>query len=918
MSNLSIGDGNTFGGASPEFELQPLGSMVGERFEIVRHIGRGGMGAVYECRDTVLGRHVAVKRMTQAHSETSAERFRREATAVAQLRHSGIVGIYDFGTDERGKYIVMELLKGEDLGALVSRTGRLSEDRVREIAIQAGEALEYAHSKGVVHRDIKPSNLFLCEDGQVRILDFGLARASMGDSEAMLSQVGVGMGTANFVAPEQEADATKADARSDQYSFGMTLYFLCTGRRPRMLKPQELPESVRAVVLRMLEDDPDARFPNVADAVKSLSPTPNHSTKATAGEAGTFELPAARPNDPPEIRQLRRLAEQGDVGAIAEMADLYDRGDGAFDDLQLALEEATKYYRIAFERGSLRGKAGYGRAILLGLGAPQDKARAIELLTEAADAGDSLAQRVLGDSYARGFGVRQDPKAAFHWYKLSSENGLRSGQCDHAVCLLEGFGCQQNIQDGVRLLRLSANQGYSLAMVKLGELYEDGLGVPQDHRLSAQWFRKAAEKKDPEGAWKLAIKLEYGDGVDKDPSEALHWYEVSAKARSAHGTFLLGCAYAEGVGTSVDSRRALQLFENAIELGSSQAIQALAQLYWLGAESIQQDEKKAIALLREHARKGNAISSAALGAYLLLGGRSVQANPKEAVTFLKQAVDSGDSTSAYQLGLCYLNGNGVQKNRSTALRFFRKGSENGHAESKFMLAQTLSAEADAHKHRKEILALLEETQEIFPEARLMKAELSESEDPEHAASVYEELAQIEDNEAVANAARKHLARLEEDRSLPDSPPVRADAPTAYTLQLPQLSVADLAGRAQVAKSKSKEMHNRAEVLEEESLQLAHAASESDGSIWKWGCGTAFFVLGTLGGIRAMFDGEGASMFFACGAIAAFCFYQTKRMMKEKDEFLQNSVTLHQQAEEMAAESARYQQIADESENQALG
>lgn len=270
MTYDSIGDQNTFlPGATPRAPALTPGTVIGGRFEVVRLLGRGGMGEVHLCRHLKLNREVAVKRLLSegALHDTALERFRREAQSVAQLSHANIVTLYDYDVDETGPYLVMELLHGEDLTAHVRGKGPLPSEEVRRIGLQLIDALEYAHARQIIHRDIKPSNVFVQVGGQIKVLDFGLARSA---GDASLSIIGGGLGTADYVAPEQADDATKADTRSDQFSLGATLYFLLTGKSPRVVRERDIPEVWRELVLRMLEQEPGERYGNLGEVRAEL------------------------------------------------------------------------------------------------------------------------------------------------------------------------------------------------------------------------------------------------------------------------------------------------------------------------------------------------------------------------------------------------------------------------------------------------------------------------------------------------------------------------------------------------------------------------------------------------------------------------------------------------------------------------
>ena len=216
--------------AHPTSERSLLGSSLVARYELRAVLGRGGMGEVYEAVDRQLNRTVAVKilRPELAADRRFPARFRREARTVAGLSHPGIVAVYDVGEDDGNTFIVMELVAGRTVGDLIESESPLDPGRVARIGMSAAQALAHAHSRGVVHRDVAPGNLMVTSGDEVKVLDFGIARAARG---SVRPSSGTTRGTVAYVAPEQLSGNTP-DHRADIYGLGAVLYELATGRAP--------------------------------------------------------------------------------------------------------------------------------------------------------------------------------------------------------------------------------------------------------------------------------------------------------------------------------------------------------------------------------------------------------------------------------------------------------------------------------------------------------------------------------------------------------------------------------------------------------------------------------------------------------------------------------------------------------------
>jgi tRNA A-37 threonylcarbamoyl transferase component Bud32 len=268
------------------------------QLDFTEFIGQGGMGAVYKARQTKLDRTVAVKILPAewGRDPAFAERFAREARALARLSHPHIVAVHDFGEAGGLFYLVMEFVDGVNLRQLLE-CGRLQPEQALQIVPQICEALQYAHEEGIVHRDIKPENILLDRRGQVKIADFGLAKL-MRPSAAEFTLTGTRqvMGTLNYMAPEQRTRPQDVDHRADIYSLGVVLYEMLTGQLPlgRFPAPSDqvsVDQRLDEVVFHALDQDPAKRYQRVSEikmdveAIAGMAPAPVPSGSARAKPA---------------------------------------------------------------------------------------------------------------------------------------------------------------------------------------------------------------------------------------------------------------------------------------------------------------------------------------------------------------------------------------------------------------------------------------------------------------------------------------------------------------------------------------------------------------------------------------------------------------------------------------------------------
>src|SRR6266540_2934545 len=289
------------------------------RYEVGPLLGVGGMAEVYEGHDRLLARRVAIKVLLAqyAHDPAFLARFRREAQAAASLSHPNIVAVFDTGSQDDIWFIVMEYVAGRTLRDVINAEGPVHPARAAEICADVASGLAGAHARGVVHRDVKPGNVMLTTDGKVKVMDFGIARASAAPS---ITQTAAVVGTAQYIAPEQ-AQGLEADARSDVYALGCCLYEMVTGQvpftgptpvaiayrhvredptPPRALNP-DVPVPLEQVCLKAMAKRPEDRYQTAAEMQRDLErvragepvtvagPLPSQQTTQAIGAAGYGE-----------------------------------------------------------------------------------------------------------------------------------------------------------------------------------------------------------------------------------------------------------------------------------------------------------------------------------------------------------------------------------------------------------------------------------------------------------------------------------------------------------------------------------------------------------------------------------------------------------------------------------------------------
>jgi hypothetical protein len=479
------------------------------KYRILERIGRGGMGTVYKAHDPVLDRLVALK-VISSEAEVTDElktRFYREAQACARLNHPNVVVVHDLGEDQGRLFIVMEFLDGEELKVLISQRRSVPLEDKLALMVQVCDGLHYAHQNGIIHRDVKPGNIFVLRNGQVKILDFGIARLATSDSG--LTRTGLIMGTLRYMSPEQARG--RVDQRSDQFSAGAVFYELLTFRpafdaddpmetleKLRSEDPPALaqvdpsiPADLATTIERALRKDPGQRFPDLGQMRAKLEQVRRKLTDETertqAHVRGLID----------QLRELQRRLQTSAGGSPEdETVPVLDErvGMGDLRALERQLTEQIAALRARVEQSEAVQPALTRADQLLAQG---DLAAAIREFEQA------LEQRP--DHPTAQEGLRRARAQQAEVERLLAEAKAAQGQSDHARCL----------QLLTQLAGLSAAAAAAPAAAQLRQAAENAQraqAAAEQARGSMQAARRAAEEAD---AARLAATI---------------WTEAEAKA----------------------------------------------------------------------------------------------------------------------------------------------------------------------------------------------------------------------------------------------------------------------------------------------------------------------------------------------------------------------------------------------------
>jgi serine/threonine-protein kinase len=630
--------------------IKKLKEALGKHYELQELIGRGGFAEVFKVRDQWLKRDLALKaiRPDLVVSETLMARFRREAEAVANLRHPHIVPIYDIGEADGIMYILMPLIKGESLKALLVRDGRRPIQEARRILLEAAGALGSAHEAGIVHRDIKPENIMLeGKSRRVLVMDFGIAKVMDSAWDSSLTSTGTIVGTPHYMSPEQASGDPHLDHRTDMYSLAVVGYHMLTGSVPfegestrailfkqmmesprsmRELVP-EVPEGLMAAVSKGMAKEPADRYPDIEAFSAALD----------AAAEIVVNPPAAVAAAAPPARKQRRvplmLVGAGSLATVAIAVTLLRNGSAAEPpktDTTAVSSVATAPGTLGVPLGGITGSADSAAVT------PPPPPAPTPATPPAATAADRrrTPTRTTGTNTPGGRTAATPPAPAPASRTTASCQATASGD---------------DRDTAFRLCTDEAQKGNVVSQRLLAGLY-DRSQVPGHDAEAVTWYRKAADAGDLPSLFRLGQLLHLGKGVPQNALDATAKIKAAAEADYQPAFMTLGERYEVGLGVP---RRS----DNN------------AYIWYLKA-----------------AEKGEVAAQAKVGDWLTRG-KGIDKDEAAGVTWLQRAADRGNRDAQYGLGMAMIRGRGTPRSDSLGFTWVKKAAEQGHVEAQKEVAK---------------------------------------------------------------------------------------------------------------------------------------------------------------------------------------------------------------------------------------
>jgi tRNA A-37 threonylcarbamoyl transferase component Bud32 len=695
----------------PTPEPAPPISEIAHQFpqlEVLECLGRGGMGVVYKARQPRLNRFVALKILAREKEKDPrfAERFTREAQALARLNHPNIVAVYDFGETNGLYYLLMEFVDGMSLRQLL-QTRKLAPEEALVIVPSICEALQYAHQQGIVHRDIKPENILLDKQGRVKIADFGIAKLLGADGrvQSLTGEQGV-VGTPHYMAPEQVERPSVVDHRADIFSLGVVFYEMLTGELPlgkfappsRMVK---MDVRLDEVVLHALEKAPELRYQQASQVkadVETIAMTEGGGGKsepqrpAVAPSAGASAVESA-------WRQVKGPGTGLVVTAVLNwvaipllsliaLAVVAFKGPHHFAPVVIVPLAALVLSSIILVAGLMMKRlAGYGLAIAGAILAILVTPGNLIGLPIGIWALVVLSRREVREAFGKGLPMPGQPSHGGGAWKvvavIVAAVMLFLAIPVGAMLVAIGLPAFVKARDRARQVRVQIEQQAPTFLVR-GTVTDAVTGGPISGARVDDNAYGARPNRPPQQAWT----------DDQGHYELRTWYEEHTLAASAPGyETKLSTQHPSFVQQDGPAQMDFQLqpAESGATNLSPAEIQALEKTVSRGSEAWSNgDYSKALALLLPAALKGNPVAQHRIGVMYVLG-QGVGEDLAEATRWFRKAADQGQGESQYSLGLRYQLGQSVAQDNKEAARWFKRAADQGIGAAAAALARQYTA-----------------------------------------------------------------------------------------------------------------------------------------------------------------------------------------------------------------------------------
>ncbi len=696
-------------------------SFAAGRYQVTAFDHASGAKRVYLANDSRLGRKVSISVIsTRGLSDDARAQVMQVARAAARLAgHPHIAGVYEAGEEDGLVYVLSEYLAGGSLDDLVSRVKnhRLPIADVLRIGTEICEALEYAHSLGVVHGDLACASVRIAPEGSVKLTDFGLG-LPLTINLSELAGESIAVETPAYVAPEQLL-GRPPEPRSDLYSLGVILHQMLAGDlpfvwgdsadriarrvapKPLQLDRHDIPEALQSLVRSLLQKRPERRPPSAASVggeLRWIAATPRPGPISIVLEAAPLDShdvsldmsaggAALRSANPWAALNVVSYAAplSSAIAAVAMLAVLSVgsmrvayKWFGQFNSMaapraewpQLATERAARSIAIASAPAEPKPLAAPAAA------QPNHEMASIAALTSpAAPAAENRAHSASADS---GGGA----EAFQELFDLARE-GNPDAQAALGNMYLRGEDASRNYAEAVRWFEQGAAAGNTQAQVGLGYMYAIGKGVTQDYKQAVKWFRMASASGDPDAEYNLAVMYDQGQGVSADRAEALKWLRRSAAQDDVSAQYELGRKYMEGQGVEQDYSRALQWLRKAAGHGSIPAENALGYLYEKSGSELR-DYALAARWYRKAAEQGDARAQLNLG-IMYEDGEGGVADYGEAVRWYLKAAEQGEAYAQTRLGVVYCKGKGVARDYAKATEWFLRAASQDEPKAEYNL-----------------------------------------------------------------------------------------------------------------------------------------------------------------------------------------------------------------------------------------